>query len=313
MRQTNQPEDSIRLGPHPRGAPATTQPAVARLGQLLSQWSRQADLRQLDHYVFHKLWRWATRRHPKKSQAWKKRKYFSAAGRLGFSASRSNGGARAACSSSTGWPAPDRTPYQGRRAGQALRPAIHPILRAAPVLCLARLADGTPNGARPRDTLGVIRIVARIAAACPHQAHRLERLEPYEGKLSSTVLRGGRAGNCPPPLDPPRRSAPIDGVQFATCSHFPVPGPPSPTAVYSKLPSLPVLRFFFCRPISAVWFLPRRNSRRRIPISAFPLVLRPLVSAIPPASPRRNVQQPMATTAICRQSASTQMLAVLPR
>jgi hypothetical protein len=27
------------------------------------------------------------------------------------------------------------------------------------------------------------------------------RLEPYEGKLSSTVLRGGRAGNSPLPLD----------------------------------------------------------------------------------------------------------------
>ena len=37
----NQPTDSRRLGPHPRGAPATTQPAAARLGQLLSQWSRQ--------------------------------------------------------------------------------------------------------------------------------------------------------------------------------------------------------------------------------------------------------------------------------
>jgi hypothetical protein len=38
------------------------------------------------------------------------------------------------------------------------------------------------------------------------QAHRLERLEPYEGKLSRTVLRGGRAGNSPPLLgeDEPR-------------------------------------------------------------------------------------------------------------
>src|SRR6516225_3003008 len=29
------------------------------------------------------------------------------------------------------------------------------------------------------------------------KAHRLERLEPYEGKLSRTVLRGERAGNSP--------------------------------------------------------------------------------------------------------------------
>jgi hypothetical protein len=32
--------------------------------------------------------------------------------------------------------------------------------------------------------------------------HWLEGLEPYEGKLSSTVLRGGRAGNSPLPLGP---------------------------------------------------------------------------------------------------------------
>jgi RNA-directed DNA polymerase len=38
---------------------------------------------KLDYYVNRKLWRWATRRHPTKSQAWKKRKYFSAAGKAG--------------------------------------------------------------------------------------------------------------------------------------------------------------------------------------------------------------------------------------
>jgi len=58
-----------------------------------------------------------------------------------------------------------------------------------------------------------------VAAACPHRAHRLERLEPYEGKLSSTVLRGGRAGNSLPPLDlwlvpiSNPRSAPRKGVK----------------------------------------------------------------------------------------------------
>jgi hypothetical protein len=38
------------------------------------------------------------------------------------------------------------------------------------------------------------------AAGAHNGAHRLEGLEPYEGKLSSTVPRGGRAGNSPPPL-----------------------------------------------------------------------------------------------------------------
>jgi len=46
-----------------------------------------------------------------------------------------------------------------------------------------------------------------IAAACPQQAHRLERLEPYEGKLSRTVLRGVRAGQ-------PARTYPTEMVKF---------------------------------------------------------------------------------------------------
>ena len=35
----------------------------------------------LDYYVFRKLWRWAKRRHPTKSAAWRKHKYFSATGK----------------------------------------------------------------------------------------------------------------------------------------------------------------------------------------------------------------------------------------
>jgi RNA-directed DNA polymerase len=38
---------------------------------------------KLDHYVFRKLWRWTARRHPNKSATWRKRKYFSAAGKNG--------------------------------------------------------------------------------------------------------------------------------------------------------------------------------------------------------------------------------------
>jgi RNA-directed DNA polymerase len=36
---------------------------------------------RLDTYVFRKLWRWTKRRHPQKSAAWRKHKYFSAAGK----------------------------------------------------------------------------------------------------------------------------------------------------------------------------------------------------------------------------------------
>ncbi len=42
---------------------------------------------KLDWYVFCRIWRWVSRRHPDKTRAWKKRKYFSAAGDKGnFSA-----------------------------------------------------------------------------------------------------------------------------------------------------------------------------------------------------------------------------------
>jgi RNA-directed DNA polymerase len=37
----------------------------------------------LDYYVYHRLWRWIHRRHPNKSKAWKRRKYFAAAGDTG--------------------------------------------------------------------------------------------------------------------------------------------------------------------------------------------------------------------------------------
>jgi len=44
------------------------------------------------------------------------------------------------------------------------------------------------------------RFIDRIAAKCHDHRHWLEGLEPYDWKLSSTVLRGGRAGNSPLPL-----------------------------------------------------------------------------------------------------------------
>jgi RNA-directed DNA polymerase len=47
---------------------------------------------RLDHFTYWQLWRWATRRHPGKSVAWKLRKYFSAAGQSGlFSVRRTQG------------------------------------------------------------------------------------------------------------------------------------------------------------------------------------------------------------------------------
>jgi RNA-directed DNA polymerase len=69
-----------------------TQEALLRqLNPLLRGWANyyrngaaKAIFGKLDHYVWRKLWRWITRRHPKKSQAWRKGKYFSAAGDKGL-------------------------------------------------------------------------------------------------------------------------------------------------------------------------------------------------------------------------------------
>ena len=68
-----------------------TQEALLRqLNPLLRGWANyyrngaaKATFGKLDHYVWRKLWRWISRRHPKKSSAWLKRKYFSAAGDQG--------------------------------------------------------------------------------------------------------------------------------------------------------------------------------------------------------------------------------------
>jgi RNA-directed DNA polymerase len=68
-----------------------TQEALLRqLNPLLRGWANyyrngaaKRTFDKLEYYVHHKLWRWATRRHPNKPQAWKKRKYFSAAGKAG--------------------------------------------------------------------------------------------------------------------------------------------------------------------------------------------------------------------------------------
>ena len=46
---------------------------------------------RLDKYVQTQLWRWAKRRHPNKSTAWRLRKYFTAADKSGHFSVRLNG------------------------------------------------------------------------------------------------------------------------------------------------------------------------------------------------------------------------------
>lgn len=63
---------------------------LRQLNPLLRGWANyyrngaaKGTFDKLDWYVFHKIWRWVSRRHPDKTRAWKKAKYFSAAGDKG--------------------------------------------------------------------------------------------------------------------------------------------------------------------------------------------------------------------------------------
>jgi RNA-directed DNA polymerase len=65
----------------------TQERLLRQLNPLLRGWANyyrngaaKRTFGKLDYYLHHQLRRWATRRHPGKSQAWKQRKYFSAAG-----------------------------------------------------------------------------------------------------------------------------------------------------------------------------------------------------------------------------------------
>ncbi len=58
---------------------------LAKLNPLIRGWANyyrhsaaKRTFNRLDAFVYWRLWRWATRRHPKKSATWKRRKYFSA-------------------------------------------------------------------------------------------------------------------------------------------------------------------------------------------------------------------------------------------
>ena len=68
----------------------TAEALLRQLNPLLRGWANyyrngtaKRTFEKVDYYVSHKLWRWTTRRHPNKSRAWKKRKYFSASGKAG--------------------------------------------------------------------------------------------------------------------------------------------------------------------------------------------------------------------------------------
>ena len=69
----------------------TPEALLRQLNPLLRGWANyyrngaaKATFGKLDRYVWRKLWRWMSRRHPKKSSAWLRGKYLSAAGDKGL-------------------------------------------------------------------------------------------------------------------------------------------------------------------------------------------------------------------------------------
>jgi len=54
------------------------------VGLLLRHGASKRTFQRLDSHVFWRLLRWAKRRHPNQSAAWKRRKYFSAAAKPGL-------------------------------------------------------------------------------------------------------------------------------------------------------------------------------------------------------------------------------------
>jgi RNA-directed DNA polymerase len=76
-----------------QSAKALPQEALLRqLNPLLRGWANyfrngaaKRTFEKLEHYVLCQLWRWASRRHPTKTRAWKKQRYFSAGNKGAFS------------------------------------------------------------------------------------------------------------------------------------------------------------------------------------------------------------------------------------
>ena len=151
---------------------------------------------KLDYYVYNRIRRWIQRRHPNKSIGWQLRKYYSAADKGTFSVR---------CRRKT---AKSRVLSLYRVASTQIERHIKVRGDANPYdpkytkyfemrrRWLWRMLWSNPDPEWSPEVSGPLEVLhsSLVAAACPQQAHRLERLEPYEGKLSRTVLRGVRAG-----------------------------------------------------------------------------------------------------------------------
>jgi len=153
-----------------------------------------------DRIIHYQLLRWARRTHPNKSYGWLRRKYFNLDGRFGFATRR-----------------PDRTGQNKVLRLYALARTVlerHIKVRGEanpydPIYaeyfdkrrCFAWRTlpreptprNDWPDGLRRFIGFEVLKFIQKIAGTSRAGAS-LERLEPCEGKLSRTVLRGAGAG-----------------------------------------------------------------------------------------------------------------------
>ncbi len=185
------------LGQTARNADSQAQPDYSGLGQLSSPRLLPLAFWKADRAVHYQLLRWAKRTHPNKSYNWLKSKYFSTGGRFGFFARK-------------------RT-HQWRKQTAALvlrsvGQSFNAISRSGEIktlttlftpsiLSAAAVFHGGPypvKGLASRfgqayKGLRMLTLIQPIAGM-PRTGASLDRLEPCEGKLSRTVLRGARAG-----------------------------------------------------------------------------------------------------------------------
>jgi RNA-directed DNA polymerase len=183
---------------------------LRQLNPLLRGWANycrngaaKGTFQKLDYYVWRKIRRWISRRHSDKPTSWKKRNYFSAAGKDGvFSArlSTPKGESRVLKLHQMG-----RTKIERHIKVQGAANPYDPKYteyfdKRRRFAWRIRGGDGQPFRLPFLPDELDYSCTSFDCRRCPRQAHRLEWLEPYERKLSSTVLRGGRAGNSPLPL-----------------------------------------------------------------------------------------------------------------
>jgi RNA-directed DNA polymerase len=166
--------EKIRLCIQSAGS-LTPEALLLRLNPLIRGWANyyrhgasKRTFDRLDYYVHWQLWRWAGRRHPKKSARWKIRKYFSATGKPGlFSVRLPRGEIKTLYRAAS-------TPIQRHIKVRGATNPYDPLYadyferRRHPDACV-RGANGGALTPALRPHTRVVKHWLADAAACPHQ------------------------------------------------------------------------------------------------------------------------------------------------